>query len=125
MRYQNKNGNKKIVVDGIKFDSVKEAHRYKDLKLQERAGLIKDLRLQVKYTLIPAQYEEVTENGKTKQKCVERECTYTADFEYYRNGEKVVEDVKGYRDPASSSYARYTIKRKLMLHIHGIKIREV
>ena len=52
---RNKYGNKKTVVDGITFDSRKEAKRYQELKLLEKAGEIKDLRRQVKYELIPSQ----------------------------------------------------------------------
>lgn len=109
-----KYNNKKITVDGQKFDSKKEANRYRELRLLEKAGAIKDLRMQVKFTLIPAQRDEAT--GKV----VERECSYKADFVYYEEaGETVVEDVKGYRTK------EYIIKRKLMLYLYGIRIREV
>ncbi len=101
-----KYNNKKITVDGQVFDSKKEANRYKELRLLEKAGAIKDLRMQVKFTLIPAQRDEAT--GKV----VERECSYKADFVY-------VEDVKGFRTK------EYVIKRKLMLWRYGIRIREV
>ena len=64
--------------------------------------------------------------SSTLVKLLEQECVYIADFVYKDSkGETVVEDVKGYRDPASAAYAKYTIKRKLMLWIHGIHIREV
>lgn len=99
------------------FDSVKEFDRYQELVLMERAGQISDLRLQVPFELIPKQ--KLT-SGKT-----ERACSYVADFVYEKNGEKVVEDVKGYRDPASAAYAKFTIKRKLMLFIHHIEVQEV
>lgn len=132
MRYNNKYGNKKIILvsDGkeITFDSVAEAHRYRELKLLEKAGKIKNLQMQVKYVLIPAQYEEAQIKSKGKQKrgkCIERECAYFADFVYMENGELIVEDVKGYRNPASPAYAKYTIKRKLMLYVYGIRIKEV
>lgn len=129
-----KYGNKKVVYNGIEFDSKKEAARYAELKLLERAGKIKDLELQKVYELIPAQYEatdEVYKRGKfagqpKRGKCIEQSVTYKADFSYIdENGKQVVEDVKGYRDPASGSFARYIIKRKLMLYVHGIKIREI
>lgn len=117
--------NRKIIVDGIKFDSKKEATRYKELKTLERAGIIHDLQRQVKYVLIPAQYEESDEiyvKGKNKRehkkKLIERECSYYADFVYERCGEIVVEDTKGMRT------AEYIIKRKLMLYVHNIKIKE-
>lgn len=108
-----KYNNKKITMDGQKFDSKKEASRYRELRLLEKAGVIKDLRMQVKFTLIPSQRDEAT--GKV----VERECSYKADFVYTEDGETVVEDVKGYRTK------EYIIKRKLMLYQYGIRIREV
>lgn len=120
--------NRKIVVGGIKFDSKKEAKRYQELKTFERAGIIKNLQRQVKYVLIPAQYEPSNEvytkgkdKGKTKKgKLLERECAYYADFVYStKGGELVVEDTKGMRTP------NYIIKRKLMLYVHGIRIVEV
>ena len=71
-----------------KNDSKKESLRAADLRLQEKLGLIHDLQEQVKFELIPAQYEVV--NGK--RKCVERACNYIADFVYVKDGESVVED---------------------------------
>ena len=113
---------KKTVVDGIAFDSKREANRYTELKLLERAGEIKGLRRQVEFLLIPEYREPDTvgvRGGIKKGKVIERKCTYIADFTYIENGEVVVEDSKGYRTEA------YKIKRKLMLEKHGIKIREV
>lgn len=128
---KNKMHNKKVTVDGITFDSKKEARRYCELKLLERAGQIQNLELQKEFELIPAQYENVSreeyiksKGKKTKGKCIERACKYKADFCYTENGEIVVEDTKGYRDPSSASYAKFVIKRKLMLHIYGIRIKE-
>ena len=126
-----KYNNKKVMVDGIKFDSKKEATRYKELKTLERAGIIQDLQRQVKYVLIPAQYEpsgEIYTKGKEKGKpkkgkLIERECAYYADFVYTENGKTVVEDVKGYRD--GQAYNLFTIKRKLMLYVHGIIVKEL
>lgn len=107
-----KYNSKKTVVDGQTFDSKKEATRYQELVLLEKAGVIKNLSRQVKFVLIPSQRDE---NGKV----IERECSYKADFVYTEGGETVVEDVKGYRTK------EYIIKRKLMLHVHGIRIREI
>lgn len=101
----NKYRNKRVVVDGISFDSKKEAARYKELRMLERAGIISGLQLQVPFELIPKQ------NG-------ERACTYKADFVYEQNGKKVVEDTKGMKTDV------YKIKRKLMLYRYGIKITE-
>lgn len=125
MYYYNKNNkysNQKVTIDGETFDSKKEAKRYCELKLLERAGEIRHLRRQEKFLLIPSQYEEVVDaKGKPKQKCIERECVYIADFVYQdaRTGELVVEDTKGVRTK------EYIIKRKLMLYNNRIKIKEI
>lgn len=111
MTYRSKYGNRKTVYDGISFDSKKEAQRYAELKLLLRANVIENLELQKEYELIPSQYI-----GK---KCVERALKYKADFVYKQNGETIVEDTKGVRTK------EYIIKRKLMLYIHGIRIKEV
>ena len=127
MKYRNS----KVVVDGITFDSQKEARRYCELKLLQRAGKITDLQLQREFELIPAQYETYARYGKTGKRlqdgkrCIEKGCVYKADFCYMQDGKLVVEDTKGYRDPASAGYAKFVIKRKLMLWRHGIKIKEV
>lgn len=102
---------KKTELDGITFDSRKEADRYAELKLLERSGAIHNLRRQVRYELIPAQKKD----GKT----IERACHYIADFVYEENRKTVVEDVKGFRTK------EYVLKRKLMLQVHGIEVREV
>ena len=121
----------KVTIDGESFDSRKEARRWQELQLLLRAGKIYDLRRQVKFELIPAQFENYPRYGKKGrrikdgQTCVEQACNYYADFVYLEDGHVVVEDVKGYRDPRSAAYAKFVIKRKLMLWLHGIKIREV
>lgn len=99
------------------FDSRREARRYMDLWLMQRSGEISGLRTQVKYPLIPKQ---VHPDG-TK----ERPIDYVADFVYEQGGETVVEDSKGLRDTASAAYRVFVMKRKLMLYIHGISVREV
>lgn len=123
--------NKKVVVDGIIFDSKKEALRFKELKMLEKAGIISNLQRQVKYTLIPAQYKRTSlfyvkgkNKGKPKKgKLIERECAYYADFVYSQNGNTIVEDVKGYRN--GQAYNLFVIKRKLMLYVHGIAVKEL
>lgn len=113
--------NVRTVVDGIAFDSKKEAARYQELRLLEKAGAIKNLRRQVEYTLIPAQRAPDRigpKGGRKPGRVLERACTYRADFVYEENGQTVVEDVKGMRTEV------YRIKRKLMLYTHGIRIRE-
>ena len=130
MRYaKTKYYNKKVVVDGIEFDSKKEGQRYRELSLMQRAGKITGLRLQVPFELIPNQYETITVQLKTKtkqvEKLVERKIEYIADFVYtdLETGETVVEDVKGYKQ--GGAYAVFQIKRKLMLYIYGIKVKEI
>ena len=116
----------KITADGHTFDSKHEYQRYCELKLLERAGTISDLQMQVKFVLIPSQYEpdtvKVLKSGKekvVKGKLIERECSYIADFVYQYNGKMVVEDSKGFRTK------EYVLKRKMMLYFHGIRISEV
>ena len=124
-----KYGSKKTILDGIAFDSKKEANRWAELKILEKAGKIEDLRRQVKFVLIPAQYEDSTEvyqrganKGKPKKgKLIEHEAAYIADFAYRdkETDRTVVEDTKGFRTKD------YIIKRKLMLERYTIRIREV
>lgn len=126
MRYQyslkdvfpgkSKYGNKKLVMDGEHFDSMKEAARYQELKFLERAGEIRELKRQVPFVVIPAQRDE-------KGKVIEREVRYIADFTYIEKGKLVmtVEDVKS----KATRTKEYIIKRKLMLYRNGIRIKEV
>ena len=103
---RNKYGARRVrTLDGQVFDSQREYYRWCELRLLERAGIISGLQRQVKYELIPKQ------DG-------ERACTYVADFVYYEDGKLVVEDSKGHKTEA------YKIKKKLMLWVHGIKIKE-
>lgn len=120
---------KKVTLDGIKFDSKKEAERYLVLKARERRGEITDLQLQVPFVVLPAQYEEAetytpkTKKKKVIKKLIERKVEYIADFVYTDNGRIIVEDVKGYKN--SAAYALFTIKRKMMLYFHGIHVVEI
>ena len=128
-RGESKYKNRKKLVDGIEFDSAKEARRWSELKLLEKAGEISDLRRQVKFVLIESQYEESSEvyqrgknKGKPKRgKILEHECSYIADFVYTdeKTGKTVVEDTKGFRTKD------YIIKRKLLLERYKIRITEV
>ena len=110
VKKKSKYRNNKKEVDGILFDSSKEANRYRQLKIRLKLGEIGLLERQVKYLLIEA-------NGK------ERKCEYVADFRYYeiKTGELIIEDVK-------SAFTRklpvYRIKKKLMLERYGIEILE-
>lgn len=103
--------NKKTIVNGVAFDSKKEAKRYQELLQLEEAGQITELKLQQKFELIPSQ--------RIGGKVAERACTYKADFVYMKDGEMVVEDTKGFKTKD------YIIKRKLMLYMHGIKVVEL
>ena len=107
--------NTTTTVDGIRFDSRKEANRFCELKLMQRAGEISELRRQVVFTLIPAQY--------VAGKCAERPVKYVADFVYVDNatGKTVVEDVKS----DATVTPEYVIKRKLMLYRYEIQIKQV
>lgn len=88
-----------------KYASRREEKRAQELALMQVCGFISDLEEQVKFELIPKQEGE-------------RACTYTADFRYKEAGRIVVEDSKGMKTQ------QYVIRRKLMLHVHGIKIKE-
>lgn len=112
---RNKFGARKKEIDGITFDSTKEAKRYQALKLLEQTGQIRDLRTQVEYLLIPKQ--------KKQDGGLERPASYSADFVYFdRSGALVVEDVKS--EPTRKK-PDYILRRKLMLMVHGIEIMEI
>lgn len=111
---ENKYKNKKTLYDGIKFDSKKEGSRYIYLKRMEKLGVIKGLRLQVKYELQPSFKVE----GKTI-----RAINYIADFVYEYNGDVIVEDVKS--DPTRKDKT-YIIKKKLFLYKYrDVKFKEI
>ena len=123
---RNKYHNHKVVVDGEIFDSKKEYHRYLELQLLEKSGVIRDLHRQVTFGLIPEAREPDRygpRGGFHRGKIIERGVSYIADFVYYAvlpsgKEELVVEDCKGMRTD------EYKIKRKLMLYILGIRIKE-
>lgn len=94
----------KTEVDGIRFDSKKEADRFARLKLLEKAGVIKDLKLQPRFEL----QEPFICDGKK-----ERKIEYVADFQYECGGKIIVEDVKGAKTQV------YKLKRKLFLYKYG------
>lgn len=105
----NKYHAKKTVVDGIEFDSAKEAKRFTKLRAMEEEGKIQHLRLQVPFELVPS-----FECDGVKY----REMKYVADFVYYRDGKQVVEDVKGVKTP------EYKLKKKLMAYVNHVNIEE-
>lgn len=125
LRGVSKYGAKKIVTDEGTFDSKKEFERWQQLKLLVVGGCVRRLRRQVPYELLPEQ-REPSWTGKRgaihKGKVIERSCTYIADFVYEeKRGDDwvhVVEDCKGMRT------ADYIIKRKLMLYMYNVRIKE-
>lgn len=113
----------KVEFEGMTFDSRKELRRYKTLRQLEEEGQIFNLQRQVKFVLIPAIHEPDIigpRGGRKPGKLIERECSYYADFKYLdAQGRQIVEDTKGMKTPD------YIIKRKLLLYIHGIRIKEI
>jgi Fe2+ transport system protein B len=110
---RNKYHNKKVLIDNITFDSLKEGNRYKELKLLEAKGIITDLQLQVKYELQPSY--------KMNDKTI-RAISYICDFEYKLDNKLIVEDVK----PSKNFQTEvYKIKKKLFMHKYGIEIKEI
>lgn len=93
------------------FDSKKEMLRFQELCQMEKEGIISELRRQVVFELIPVQRDE---NGKV----LERKCEYKADFTYYQDGSLVVEDCKGFKTK------EYRLKKKMLLYLKGIRIKE-
>ena len=130
---RNKYGAKKVKdpFTGDVFASKKEYNRWCELRMLERAGRISDLKKQVTFELIPTQREESTEVYKAgPQKglpkpgsIIERGLKYVADFTYDKDGEHIVEDTKGCKKGAT--YELFVIKRKLMLFVHGIRVKEI
>lgn len=123
---RSKYGNSKVEYQGIKFDSKREMQRYIILKDAENKGLISDLRMQVKFELIPAVKETYIQHLKTKDKectkTLQLPITYTCDFAYIKDNELVIEDVKISK---SMLPKEYVLKKKMMFALKGIKIREI
>ena len=113
-RRTSKYGNKKTEMDGITFDSKKEACRYAELKMLEKAGAIQDLKLQQEFVL-----QKGYRHGKTGKWV--KPITYKCDFCYLRGGEFVIEDVKS---DATRKDAVYRLKKKMMEY-KGSYITEV
>ena len=123
-----KYNNKKVVIDGIEFDSKKEGNYYLFLKQREREGEISGLQLQVPFEVIPAVYGKRLVHLKTKTKeveyCIQRATHYVADFVYIvtATGQKEVVDVKS---EITRKNSEYRLKKKMMLAFNGISIIEV
>jgi hypothetical protein len=107
---RSKYSNVKTSVDGVTFDSAKEARRYQELKLQQMAGQIARLRWQVAFPLYA-----YTPGG------VETVAEYVADFTYLRDGQEIVEDVKS----AATRVPLYRLKRKIFEANRGLTITEI
>lgn len=112
---KSKYGNKKVIIDGIKFDSKKEGNRYLELELMEDTDYITDLELQKKFELIPS-YEI---NGRKI-----RAMNYICDFYYFdlMTGKYIVEDVKPSKNFQTDVYK---LKKKLFEYKYKIEIKEV
>ena len=130
----NKFGARKVrdPITGEMFDSQKEYNQWRVLKLMEKAGDISNLQRQVKFELIPSQRKASTEVYKAGHQkglpkpgeIIEKPCNYVADFTYIDDKGKLnVIDVKGCKQGAA--YDLFVIKRKLMLLVHGIRVREI
>lgn len=109
----NKYNARKTIIDGIKFDSRKEAKRYVELKKMEQDGLITNLSLQVPFELMPS--FTIFVDGKIRKR---RNIRYIADFVYFVDGKEVVEDVKGRRTDV------YKLKKKLFEYTYHMTIKE-
>ena len=123
---RSKYGNRKVIVEGINFDSEREAKRYLILKDYQNKGDISDLKLQVVYELIPAikELKTVVLKTKTIQKevTIQQAITYRCDFTYIKDEKLIVEDVK---ISPKMLPQEYKLKKKLLRYVHGIDIREV
>jgi hypothetical protein len=121
--------------------SIREADRAAELKIMQKAGQIRNLREQVPYVLLPAVYQKkngeyvrVWDRNKKKKDVekeygekltlIERNVVYVADFVYEKDGQTIVEDAKGFKDPSSATYAKFVLKRKMMMN-RGIRVVEV
>lgn len=108
--FSNKYHAKKTIIDGIVFDSQKEARRYLELQILERSNLISDLKLQQRFEICPARYGN------------KRARYYVADFVYIENGKKIIEDVKS---PITRKNPVYSLKKALILaNYPDIEFRE-
>ena len=105
---RNKFNARKVTIDGITFDSEKEGRRYQELKLLERANEISRLELQPAF--------KHTVNG---EHCF----TYKADFSYFTNDKRIIEDVKGFKK--GSAYAHFRTKKKCIEAQYGLEIVEI
>lgn len=107
----NKYRNIKARYNGMTFDSQKEMKRFIELELLQKAGEISDLKCQVKYELVP----------KTR---IGQPVSYIADFVYLdKAGNKIIEDVKGFR--GGQAYSVFVMKKKMLYYFHGLEVKEI
>ena len=116
---KSKYGAKPMVVDGIRFDSTKEARRYRELRLLEKAGHIRDLELQPRFPIVVVEVGRPGDVVRELKTCG----YYTADFRYVdaETAAVIVEDVKS----GPTKTAAYRLRKKLVEAIHGVRIVEV
>ena len=125
------------------YASKREAKRAAELRMMEKAGIIENLQEQVPFLLLPTVYARAdgsyfrwfeAENKKEAERMagekltlVEKPVYYVADFVYevVQDGRQVVEDAKGFKDPSSATYAKFVLKRKMMLERYNIRVAEV
>lgn len=124
------------------YASKREQARAAELRLMQAAGEIYNLREQVKYVLVPAIYRkpdgtlvknyDPSKNKRDLEKAegcklelLERNLCYVCDFQYEKDGQTIVEDVKGFKRSNAALWEKYIHKRKLMLHVYGIRVVEV
>lgn len=131
VRLQRKKGNKyhakKVVVDGMTFDSEKESKRYLFLKQSQSDGVISDLELQPRYIILPAIKGERIKHFKRipdriEEYTIQQPVKYTADFRYVKDGQTVVEDVKGSKFTMSRDLP---LRIKMMKYFHNIDVKLV
>lgn len=123
----NKYNAKKVVVDGITFDSETESKRYVALKQAMTDGIISDLELQPQYIILPAikgtrvkHFKRIPD--RIEEYTIQQPVKYTADFRYIKDGQAVVEEVKGSKWSISRDYP---LRAKMLRYFHGIQVNLV
>lgn len=118
MKKKSKYRNVKVVVDGEKYDSIKESKRGSVLKLLEKKGFISELKRQVRFSWIDITHTLLSTETNTVEYKTKKKKTYIADFTYIKDNEFIVEDVKGFKTDV------YLAKKKIMKQLYNIDILE-